>query len=186
MGTIRYDEARTHFSELLDQEKASRAWHQSLSLGSGTRGRCSHVEALNIARCPPEESIVGVVLVQVANVHPRVGGAFHQSRGRSRRSGAREARFRGSQAAHRPRTAELPHHPQCQREPDSAGRSWSRRCRRAAGVQLHDQRQPAPGHVVAGIADHRKGFAGLIRLRPWRRRTDGGQAFGIRQPSLGR
>ena len=89
MGTIRYEEARTHFSELLDQEKASRAWHQSLSLGSGTRGRCSHVEALNIARCPPEESIVGVVLVQVANVHPRVGGAFHQSRGRSRRSGPR-------------------------------------------------------------------------------------------------
>ena len=114
MGTISYDEARTHFSELLDQEKASRAWHQSLSLGSGTRGRCSHVEALNIARCPPEESIVGVVLVQVANVHPRVGGAFHQSRGRSRRSGAREARFRGSQAAHQPRTAELPHHPRCQ------------------------------------------------------------------------
>lgn len=33
MGTIRYDEARTHFSELLDQEKASRAWHQSLALG---------------------------------------------------------------------------------------------------------------------------------------------------------
>jgi hypothetical protein len=41
---------------------------------------------------PPEIAnalIVGVVLVQVANVHLRVGAAFHQSRDRSGRSGPR-------------------------------------------------------------------------------------------------